>query len=84
MYTDNYLTNKEMPIWKCNRNQFLLRLSSLSEIVSDMIHMFYAPQERMNSRKFLEVYKKYLSWYETLPESLQLNQKSPPHVYALQ
>jgi hypothetical protein len=84
LYTDKCLDGVDVPFWQCSRNQFLLRLSNLSEVVSDMVHMFYAPRERLNSRKFLDKYHRYQSWYKGLPDVLRLDDAAPPHVFTLQ
>lgn len=63
----------------------LYHLSLLSELVNDTVFMFYAPKDRFTSRKLLDQYSKYRSWYQNLPDCLRLNGAVPvAHVFDLQ
>ncbi|KAF2809283.1 uncharacterized protein BDZ99DRAFT_443474 [Mytilinidion resinicola] len=67
--------------------QFLQGFSTLSELVSDSLFMFYAPRERFTSRRLLDTYCKYKNWYKSLPKALQLDPNDKalpiPHVLTL-
>jgi hypothetical protein len=63
-----------------------LQLSLLTEIVNDTVHMFYAPRDRMTSRKLLQHHARYKAWYKDLPECLAVKENSAtlPQVLCLQ
>ncbi|KUJ06576.1 uncharacterized protein LY89DRAFT_603076 [Mollisia scopiformis] len=52
----------------------------LSEKVYNALHILYSPVSGMNSAKLIELYKLYLEWYDTIPDSLRLGQNSTPSV----
>lgn len=62
---------------------FQHQFSLLTEIVSDTVFSFYAPRERFTSRKLLDYYRRYKSWYSNLPSPLQIRDITLPHVLAL-
>ena len=62
---------------------FVDQLSRLSDISSDMINTFYAPQERFTSRRVAQTYQQYESWYRNLPIAFRLENCSLPHVLIL-
>jgi hypothetical protein len=65
--------------------KFLQEFSTLTELVNDNIFLFYAPKERFTSRRVLEMYSKYRSWYANLPAQLRLTEaKAYPHIIVLQ
>ncbi|KAF2108137.1 fungal-specific transcription factor domain-containing protein [Lophiotrema nucula] len=67
--------------------EFLQAFSTLSELVNDNNFMFYAPKERLTSRRVLEMYHKYLNWLKSLPEPLRISEVSErqpqPHIIIL-
>jgi hypothetical protein len=65
---------------------FLHEFTSLSELINDNNHMFFAPKERLTSSKLLDCYHKYQAWYGRLPASICVDAKkeSEPHVLVLQ
>jgi len=63
---------------------FLQQFSILSELINDNNYVFYAPKERFNSRRLLNIYAKYLDWYKHLPSELSLDETSLPHIIMLQ
>lgn len=65
---------------------FLQELSTLSELINDNNHMFFAPKERLTSQKLLDCYYKYQAWYRKLPVSLGIegNKEPQPHILTLQ
>lgn len=84
-YTDSSdLIKSGLPIWNGHNTLFLRQVSLLSELVNDMIYMFFAPRERFTSRRLLDMYAKYKSWYKSLPKSMRLQGSPPPHVIILQ
>ena len=75
-----------LPILRCDDAQFLRSYVTLSSIVSEMIHMYYAPtaRTRMNSGKVLNLYHQLEDWYKMLPQILRLDGHAPPHLFILQ
>lgn len=65
---------------------FLQEFTSLSELVNDNNHMFFAPKERLTSNKLLGCYNRYKAWYRKLPSSLGIDGKKEPepHILVLQ
>lgn len=64
---------------------FLEYFSSLSEITSDMLFMYYAPNSHINADKVLDCYNRYQFWYKTLPPKMQVIEEDAtlPHVLVL-
>ena len=62
----------------------LFQQSSLTELLSEMLVLFYAPRERLSSRKLLDLYTRLQAWHKKLPKSLHLSDQSPPNVFQLQ
>lgn len=62
---------------------FFEQLSRLSEIASDMVNTFYAPQERFTSRRLAARYAQYKEWYQNIPSELRLENTALPQVLAL-
>jgi hypothetical protein len=62
---------------------FLQEFASLSELVNDNNHMFFAPKERLTSSKLLDCYHKYQAWYRRLPPSLGIEGKKEPEPHIL-
>jgi hypothetical protein len=64
----------------------LLYCSILSEIVDDIIHLFYAPRDRITSRKLQLYHEKLSQWYTDLPPNLLIRENEPtlPQIITLQ
>lgn len=62
---------------------FIDHMSRLSELASDMVNTFYAPQERFTSRGLAAAYQQYQDWYAHLPDAFRLENTSLPHVLVL-
>lgn len=62
---------------------FIDQLSQLSELSSDMVNTFYAPQERLTSRGLAATYAQYQEWYQKLPAAFCLQNGPLPHVLVL-
>ncbi|KAK6386687.1 hypothetical protein LTR65_008750 [Meristemomyces frigidus] len=62
---------------------FIDHMSRLSELASDMVNTFYAPQERFTSRRLAATYQQYQDWYANLPDAFRLENTSVPHVLVL-
>ncbi|CAG8979414.1 hypothetical protein HYALB_00012447 [Hymenoscyphus albidus] len=67
------------------RYTLLLHLSHLCEIVDDIVQMFYAPRDRITSRRLQLHHEKLQAWYKGLPYNLAIKENSPtlPHVITL-
>jgi hypothetical protein len=61
---------------------FLQEFATLAELINDNNLMFYAPRERITSRRLLGMYDKYKNWYRNLPPPLHLPQDSNAHPMA--
>jgi hypothetical protein len=73
----------EQPSYKYS---ILYQCSILSEIVDDVIHSFYAPRDRVTSRKLQLYNERFTLWHKSLPEHLTIHDKGPilPQVLTLQ
>jgi len=60
--------------------------SRLTEIVSDTLQMFYAPRDRITSRKLEVHHERFIQWHDELPSSITIKRDGPtlPQVIALQ
>lgn len=69
-----------------HKYSILVQHSLLSEILNDILHMFYAPRDRITSRKLQHYHEKLQTWFKNLPETLHINENGPttPQVYCLQ
>lgn len=65
-------------------NRVLHQFSLLSEIVNDMLFMFYASRERFTSKKLLDLYIRLQRWYKVLPTSLAVTRNSTPQLLLLE
>lgn len=61
----------------------LYQQSSLTELLSEMLVMFYAPRERLSSRRVLDLYARLQTWHKKLPDTLRLTDQSAPNVFQL-
>ena len=68
------------------RLTLMLHTINLCELIDDIVQVFYAPRDRVTSRRLLAYYEKLQNWYLSLPESLAIKQGSPtlPQVMCLQ
>lgn len=73
-------------VLRCNDAQLLHHFVKLSEIVGQLITMFFAPppKTRMTSARVRSFYQQLERWYKKLPPSLQLSDQTPPHIFILQ
>lgn len=64
----------------------LVSASGLTEIVSDTLQMFYAPRDRITSRKLELHHERFLRWHNDLPPCMALKHDGPtlPQVIGLQ
>jgi Fungal specific transcription factor domain len=60
--------------------------SRLTEIVNDTLQMFYAPRDRITSRKLEVHHERFIQWHDELPSSMTIKRDGPtlPQVIALQ
>jgi hypothetical protein len=61
----------EQPSYKYS---ILLQCSILSEIVDDVNHSFYAPRDRVTSRKLQLYHERFMQWHAKLPEPLTVRE----------
>lgn len=52
----------------------------LSEIVHQSLYLFYAPGSNLTSTSLLQVYTRYLHWYDANPSALRLGHNFTPAV----
>lgn len=78
-----HLTQLEQPSFAYN---ILVQTSLLSEIVNDTIQMFYAPRDRITSRRLQQHHDRFQRWHRSLPPVLAIKQGEPtlPQVLSLQ
>jgi hypothetical protein len=78
-----HLSLLEQPSFTYN---ILYQSSLLSEIVNDTIQMFYAPRDRITSRKLQQHHERLERWHRNLPPILEIKQGKPtlPQVLSLQ
>jgi len=56
----------------------------LSEIIHNALYTLHCPAKPVTSRAIIEVYKKYLHWYEDIPAIMRLGQNFTPQVLFVQ
>lgn len=80
---DTDLSSLEQPSLKYT---VLIHNSMLSEIVNDIIHMFYEPKDRVTSRKLQVHHERLQAWHNNLPECLRIKASGAtlPQVFTLQ
>ncbi|CZR51461.1 uncharacterized protein PAC_01337 [Phialocephala subalpina] len=74
-FSPHELTGLEQPA--C-RYTLLDQLSRLSEIVNDTVQMFYAPRDRITSRRLQLHHENFRLWYKDLPSDLAIRQDGRP------
>ncbi|RQM07145.1 hypothetical protein DH86_00003497, partial [Scytalidium sp. 3C] len=52
----------------------------LSEIVHQSLYSYYTPGRYVTSQTLLRIYRRYLDWYDQIPNSLRLGQNFTPAV----
>jgi hypothetical protein len=64
----------------------LVQSSRLTEIVNDTLQMFYAPRDRITSRKLEMHHERFIQWHNELPPSMVIKRDGPtlPQVIAMQ
>ena len=55
-------------------------LCDLSEIVHQTLYVLYAPGPAITCPDVLEIYSRYLNWYDSLPRVLRMGENSTPAV----
>ncbi|TKA51666.1 hypothetical protein B0A49_12921 [Cryomyces minteri] len=83
-YTDTIVNDSQLVGQPSHTHEYLKQYSLLSELISDANFMFYAPRERLNSRKLLDCYTKYQNWLMALPHCLRLKNSTLSYVLELQ
>ncbi len=68
----------------CYEQELLYQQSSLTELLSEMLVIYYAPRERLCSRRVLDLYTRFKNWYKQLPDTLKLSENCAPNVFQLQ
>lgn len=56
----------------------------LSEKVHAALYAMYAPSPKVDSKALIDSYHQYITWYDTIPETLRLGQNFTPAVYFAQ
>lgn len=52
----------------------------LSEIVHSVLYTLYSPGSEIDSRTLIDLYNKYIQWYDTIPETLRFGHNYTPSV----
>jgi hypothetical protein len=68
------------------RHTLMLHTIYLCEFVDDIVQLFYAPRDRVTSRRLQAYHEKLQTWYRNLPECLAIKRGTPtlPQVICLQ
>lgn len=82
-YEENGLSGSPSAEQPARPALFLEYLSRLSEISSEVVNAFYAPQERFTSRRLATTYAQYQDWYRSLPDCFRLENTTLPHVLTM-
>ncbi|KIW05354.1 uncharacterized protein PV09_03870 [Verruconis gallopava] len=83
LYDDEHRNAESKVLYSCCEDEMLYQQSSLTEILSELLVIYYAPRERLSSRKILDMYSRFQTWHKRLPSSMRLSEKSPPNVFML-
>lgn len=84
MYTEHDVPTIPETEQARHTGRFLSHFSMLSEIVNDMLFMFYAPTERFTSKKLLDYNIRLQRWHKGLPPSLTITCYPTPQLLLLQ
>jgi hypothetical protein len=84
LYNDDYREATPDTLRPCYEEQVLYQQSSLTELLSEMLVIYYAPRERLCSRRILDLYTRFQLWFKQLPSTLHLTDKATPNVFQLQ
>jgi hypothetical protein len=79
-YTDKGLASERNATQPSNIRAVYTSFSELSELIHDGLALVHAKGNFPQSANVLAVYKKYLEWYEGLPDQLRLGLNSTPTV----
>jgi hypothetical protein len=68
------------------RHTLMLHTIYLCELVDDIVQQFYAPRDRVTSRRLQAYHEKLQTWYRNLPDCLAIKRESPtlPQIICLQ
>ena len=56
----------------------------LSRLVHQSLYMLHSPDRPITSKRLLDIYTRYLTWYDTIPEVLRLGHNFTPAVLFIQ
>lgn len=79
-YTDEGLASERNTIQPSNIRAVYKSFSKLSELIHDGLAMIHEKDKFPQSASVLAVYKRYLEWYDGLPDQLRLGLNSTPTV----
>ena len=82
-YEDSNLARRPSSEQRTRSMLFFERLSKLSELASDIVNTFYAPQEHFTSRRLAAAHAQYQEWYNDLPDAFRIENTALPHVLVL-
>jgi hypothetical protein len=63
-----------------NTRSVYTALSDLFQVVHDSLYILYSPIRRLHGRDILDIYTKYLRWYNGLTVTVRLGENSTPSV----
>jgi hypothetical protein len=84
LYNDDVREATPDTVRPCYGQAVLYQQSSLTELLSDMLIIYYAPRERFCSRRVLDLYTRFQDWYKQLPNILHLSKLCAPNIFQLQ
>ncbi|RDW66969.1 hypothetical protein BP5796_09718 [Coleophoma crateriformis] len=79
-YTDDGAPLERNCMQPSNVRSVFATFCELSETVHQHLYTFYSPGNNVNSKELLDIYTKYLSWYDEIPSALRLGQNFTPAV----
>lgn len=79
-YSDDGLSSDQNLRQPSNIRKVYTSFSELSEIIHQSLSVIHSKGKFPKGEKVLAVYKRYLEWYESLPDQLRLGHNSTPFV----
>lgn len=67
-----------------NARSISIAMAALFEVVHRSLYVLYVPERLLSNEGLLDIYTRYLSWYDSLPTNLQLGGNSTPSVLFMQ
>lgn len=79
-YTDDGEQSESSLHQRSNGRSVFDSFCSLSEVVHQSLYILYAPGGALTSQDVLGIYKRYMDWYDSIPQVLRTGDNSTPAV----